>query len=195
MNPKELDKLVEKFYAGETTAEEEAQLKDFLQAGNIPGHLAHVRHYFDVMDSLREEELGNDFETRLFERISEREHKPRVRRLASRFAYAAAAVLLLLAVWKGPGLLQPKPVYGTVDDPVIAFQETKEALNKVSVKMNDGLKPAKKTVTSVEENIQKAGEMKKLNEALNKTKNINKLDKASEFLKSFNKVYVNYGNS
>jgi hypothetical protein len=195
MKPKDIDKLVEKFFAGETTASEEVQLKELVSGGKLPEHLSYMNQYFMVMDDLSADSLDKSFDERLFSTIESKEAKPKTMRLAYRLTSVAAVVLLLISIWFGTDLFQPKEVYGTIDDPVIAFQETKKVLDEVSKKMNKGLVPAKKTVDKVEENVQKVEEVKKIDDALKKTKNINKLEKASEFLKSFNKVYVDYGNS
>jgi hypothetical protein len=161
----------------------------------VPEHLLEIKSYFEVMDSLAEESLDETFDDRLFQEIESKQAKPHIRRWTYRLTSIAAAAILLISLWFGTDLFQPKEVYGTIDDPVLAFQETQKVLDEVSKKMNKGLTPAKKTVEKVEENVKKAGEVNKINKALKKTKNINKLDKTSEFLKSFNKVYVDYGNS
>lgn len=195
MNPKDIDKLVEKFFSGETTEREEAQLRAYVFSNEIPEHLLDLKKYFEAMDGLGAESIDQGFDERLFAKIDDSESKTPIRRFPYRLMSVAATVLILIALWFGSDLFQPKEVYGTIDDPVIAFQETKKALDEVSKKMNKGLTPAKKTVDKVEDNVQKASEVKKINKALEKTKNINKLDKTSDFLKSFNKVYVDYGNS
>lgn len=195
MDPRDIDKLVEKFFSGETTGMEEAQLKAFIRMNEVTENLLEIKHYFDVMDRLGEESLDEAFDDRLFSRIETKEARPQIRRWTYRITSVAAAVLLLISIWFGKDLFQPKQVYGTINDPVIAFQETKKVLDEVSKKMKKGLTPAKETVDKVEENVKKAGEIKKINNALKKTRNINKLEKASEFLRSFNKVYVEYGNS
>lgn len=195
MDPRDIDKLVEKFFSGETTGMEEAQLKAFIRMNEVTENLLEIKHYFDVMDRLGEESLDEAFDDRLFSRIETKEARPQIRRWTYRITSVAAAVFLLISIWFGKDLIQPKQVYGTIDDPVIAFQETKKVLDEVSKKMKKGLTPAKETVDKVEENVKKAGEIKKINNALKKTRNINKLEKVSEFIRSFNKVYVEYGNS
>jgi hypothetical protein len=195
MSPKDIENLVEKFFSGETSEMEEARLRALVKADDLPDHLTDVRLYFEAMDSQQEEMLDNSFEDDLFSIIESRGSKPVKRRWIYRVASVAAAILILISIWFGTDLFDPKPAYGTIDDPVMAFQETKKVLDEVSKKMNKGLKPAKKTVDKVEDNVKKAGEVKKIDNALKKTKEINKLDKASDFLKSFNKVYVDYGNS
>ena len=195
MNPKDINKLTEKFFSGETNEKEEAQLRAYVFSNEIPEQLLNLKKYFEAMDGLGAESIDHGFEERLFAKIDGSDSKTSIRRLPYRLISLAATVLILIALWFGSDLFQPKEVYGTIDDPVMAFQETKKALDEVSKKMNKGLTPAKKTVDKVEDNVQKASEIKKINKALEKTKNINKLDKTSDFLKSFNKVYVDYGNS
>ena len=68
-------------------------------------------------------------------------------------------------------------------------------MDEVSKKMNKGLKPAEKTVKTIDNSVKKVEELKKMNKALENTKSIHKIDKASDLLKSVSKVYISYGES
>lgn len=195
MKQEEMKKLVEKFFAGETTAREESQLKSRLQSKDVPDELKAVRRYFDAMRELEEEKLDASFGEVLMNRITSDEPEPKNKLWIYTLASVAAAIALLLAVWMGTDLLKPKEVYGTVSNPKIAFAETKKILLEVSAKLNDGLAPAKITVNMIEENIIKAGDVGKINEALQKAGTINKLEKANEFLKPLRKNGTKNGNS
>ena len=195
MIPAKLQDLIEKFYAGETTEYEEGQLKAYFDLADLPTDLAREKEYFMAMRSLKSEQLDEEFEKDLFNQINKDKPSGTFRIWGYSLSAVAAAIAVFLMVWFGTDLLNPKEVYGTINDPHIAFNETQKALDEVSKKMNKGLKPVKATVEKVEENVKKTGEVKKIDKALNKARSLHKLDEASELLKSFSKVYVNYGKS
>jgi hypothetical protein len=195
MIPAEIQNLIDKFYAGETTEQEEQQLKSFLDQDDLPQEFASDKVYFLAMQSASVEELDDSFDDKLFAKIEQKQPVKTRKIWNFSLSGAAAAILIFLAVWFGTDLLRPTHVYGTIEDPQVAFAETKKVLDEVSKKLNKGIEPVKKTVDKVETNIKKTSEIKKINESLHKTKSIQKIDEASELLKSFSKVYVNYGKS
>ena len=195
MKPAKLDQLIEKYYAGETSPGEEKELKAYLLSGDIPQAHMELKEQFEIMDLLSNEQLPDDFDSMLMEKISSEKKKSKTFIGSFWVSGIAATILLFIAIWFGADLLQPKAVYGTITDPKLAFNETKKVLDEVSKKMNKGLTPAKKTVDKVEGSVKQAGEIKQINKALKKAKKIDKLEEASDLLKSMNKVYVRIGNS
>lgn len=195
MIPAKLQNLIEKFYAGETTEHEEDQLRAYFDLADSSKNLSAEKEYFMAMTSFKSEKLDDSFDQKLFDKI-ESEKPVKINRIWDySLSGIAATIVIFLVVWFGTDLLKPQEVYGTINDPHLAFMETQKALEEVSVKMKKGIKPAKKTVDKVEENVKKTEDVKKIQKALNKTKSIQKIDEASELLKSFSKVYVNYGKS
>lgn len=195
MIPAKLQGLIDKFYAGETTEQEELKLKTLLEQEDLPQEFYADRAYFLVMQEASEEVLDDSFEDKLFAKFEQNRPAKSKKFWNYTISGVAAAMLIFLAVWFGTDLLRPSQVYGTIEDPHLAFTETKRVLDEVSKKLNKGIQPVKKTVDKLETNINKTDGIKKINESLKKTKSIQKIDEASELLKSFNKVYVNYGKS
>jgi hypothetical protein len=195
MIPAKLQDLIDKFYAGETTEQEELQLKNLLEHKDLPQEFYAEKAYFLAMQKASEQVLDDSFEDKLFTKIEQNQPAKSMKFWNYSISGVAAAILIFLAVWFGTDLLRPTQVYGTIEDPQVAFAETKKVLDEVSKKLNKGIEPVKKTVDKVETNIKKTSEIKKINESLHKTKSIQKIDEASELLKSFSKVYVNYGKS
>ena len=191
MKVQDIKLLIEKFYNGETSRNEEQLLKDYFEQKDIPEQFSDTKEYFNFLQKEAALELDDAFEEKFFK---EAEHKTNNKRIwMYRISGIAATILVFVLVWVGTELFQPKEVYGTISDPAIAFLETQKALDEVSKKMNKGLKPAEKTVKSIDNNAKKIGELKKLNKALENTKSIHKIDKASDLLKSVSKVYISYG--
>jgi len=195
MTPANIEQLIEKYYAGETSEQEETQLRAYFSAKDIPDSQMAAKLYFMALKASADEKLGDDFDSKLMAQLSDEKPASTFRIWTYRISAVAAVILLMLAIWFGADLVQPKSVYGTITDPKLAFAETQKVLDEVSKKMNKGLQPAKKTVEAVEGPVKQVGEIKKINAALQKAKKINKFEEASELLKSISKVQVRLGNS
>ncbi len=192
----EIELLIEKFYNGETSLEEEEMLRDYLNQDTVPEQFIAVKEHFIILKNEKELELDDAFDEKFIQLIEKEETQSNPLKIWTyRLSGVAATILLFVMVWFGTDLLQPREVYGTITDPSLAFLETRKAMDEVSKKLNKGLQPAEKTVKKIDENVKRAGELKKMNQALEKTKGLRKIDQASDLLKSISKVYVSYGDS
>jgi hypothetical protein len=192
----EIEQLIEKFYNGETSLEEEKILKDYMNNDTVPEQFIAVKEHFSFLTNEKELELDDAFDEKILQLAdAEKTQSNSLKIWTYRLSGVAAAILLFVMVWFGTDLLKPKEVYGTISDPSLAFLETRKAMDEVSKKLNKGLHPAEKTVKKIDENVKRAGELKKMNQALEKTKGLRKIDQASDLLKSVSKVYVSYGDS
>ena len=180
----EINALIEKYYQGKSTADEEKSLKLYLK-NNTEVEYDALRSQFQIMDNIfdSEDQLDNSFDEKILKVISpigqSRKKHFHLQRILSG---VAATVLILISIWVVSSLLSPKEVYGTINDPQAAFTETKKALQKVSKNVKKGVAPATKTI-------------KKAESGLDKTKNIKKLNNTGQLLKSMTKVTVRYGKS
>ena len=194
MKQHDIELLIEKFYNGETSKYEEQLLKDYFDQKDIPEQYLDTKEYFNFLQKEAALELDDVFDEKFFKETGLDEHQTNNKRIwMYRISGIAATILVFVLVWVGTELFQPKEVHGTISDPAIAFLETQKAMDEVSKKMNKGLKPAEKTVKTIDNSVKKVGELKKMNKALENTKNIHKIDKASDLLKSVSKVYISYG--
>lgn len=192
----EIELLIEKFYNGETSLEEEEMLRDYLNQETVPEQFIAVKEHFIILKNEKELELDDAFDEKFIQLIKKEETQSNSLKIWTyRLSGVAATILLFVMVWFGTDLLQPREVYGTITDPSLAFLETRKAMDEVSKKLNKGLLPAEKTVKKIDKNVKRAGELRKMNQALEKTKEIRKIDQASDLLKSISKVYVSYGDS
>jgi hypothetical protein len=195
MNPAILKQLIDKYFDGETSLEEEQQLREFFKQEDLSGAYTELKAYFIVSDEFSEETLSAGFDEMLDKKLMAESDSGKRKMTTYWISGIAASLLLFLSIWLGTELFQPKEVYGTITDPKIAFMETKKVLGDVSQKLNEGLKPARKTTGKVKKNIEQAGEITKVNQAFKKSESLNKLDEASDLLKSFSKVTIITGNS
>ena len=98
MDYKYIEQLLERFWQGETTLQEEAILRNFFsqpEAKDIPESLRKFQALFTVE---QEEPLGDDFDARILEMIGEEEPKTKIVTLTSRLMplFKAAAIVAII---------------------------------------------------------------------------------------------------
>ena len=100
MDYKYIEQLLERYWEGETTLQEEAILRAFFSQEDVPANLMKYKSLFDC--GLQKETLGDDFDARILDSIGEEtEPKAKIVTLASRLKplfKAAAIVAILLTI-------------------------------------------------------------------------------------------------
>jgi hypothetical protein len=158
MKEERLRHLLEKYYDGNTSAEEEKELKEFFYSdGIIPGYEAEkdiFSHY------ARPEKIpvpSADFESRIIKAVNDLEIKKRqiiIRKRLIVVLSTAAAILILIGSYFV--LFKKSEPADSYSDPRIAYIETMKILNEVSVKLNRGtmaLHPISKITTAARMSI------------------------------------------
>ena len=106
MDYKYIEQLLERYWACETTLEEEQILHTFFLQENLPAHLEAYKSIFALQNEQAQPKLSADFDTRVLQRIGE-EQKPRETFHAHRITFrqrlrplyqAAGLVALLLTI-------------------------------------------------------------------------------------------------
>ena len=98
MDYKYIEQLLERYWEGETTLQEEAILRAFFMQPDMPDHLRKFQPLFSME---KEEPLGDDFDARILNSIGQKEPKAKIVTLASRLKplfKAAAIVAILLTI-------------------------------------------------------------------------------------------------
>ncbi|MBO4891441.1 MAG: pyruvate ferredoxin oxidoreductase [Prevotella sp.] len=98
MDYKYIEQLLERYWEGETTLQEEAILRAFFSQEDVPANLMKYKSLFGC--GLQEETLGDEFDARILSNIGE-EPKAKVVTLVSRLKplfKAAAIVAILLTI-------------------------------------------------------------------------------------------------
>ncbi len=122
-----LEKILEKYFEGETTISEEKELKVYFTRETVPSHLEKYKDMFQYFSeesnitATRELQLNTNRKT-LFSWIG-----------------VAASVALIAGIFL-TNMPSKSEELGTYEDPEIALQETKKILNMVSLYMNKGKK-------------------------------------------------------
>lgn len=187
MKQRDIDVLIGKYYLGKTSRDEEAFLKDCLKNNQGEEYNA-VHTQLQVMEDIYGKEgiLDKSFDEKILREISTSKHgKTKRRHMQRTLSGVAATILVLVSIWAAGNLFGTKEAYGTINDPIAAFAETKKALQKVSGNVNKGISPATITIKKAESGLNKT----------KKLKNINKLKNTGLLLKSMTKVTVDFGKS
>lgn len=138
MEPKNIEKLLEKYWKGETSSAEEKELKNFFSNEPVPTHLkkeAALFTYYSNESVIKIEDPG--FDQKLINKIQSIK--------ISEFSWlkiAATFLLLFASIFMVYKLSEQAPEEEIADntviyeDPEIAYQETKKALLMISAKLN-----------------------------------------------------------
>lgn len=141
MNPEEIKHLLQKYFDGDTTLEEEISLKNFFRGGDIPEELNVEKEIFrHFILSAEIPEPSADFEEKIFSAIGRDDgntaQSVRRRRLYMTLTGAAAGFLILAASYFFfTGRQEPRDTYS---DPELAYAETMKILIDVSARLNKG---------------------------------------------------------
>ena len=103
MNLHEIEKLLEKYFEGETSLSEEKQLRDFFTSGNVPDRWKDPEKYFSFINAERSQRLGDPgFDEKIMSEIKEDKHSPFLdlhRPWIYWIAGVAASILILVVVF------------------------------------------------------------------------------------------------
>ncbi len=140
MKREELKRLLEKYYDGQTSAEEEERLKKYFSGKDIlPGFEAEKEIFSHYKMSENIPVPSVDFEDRILKGIADLDKKQRTLSLKKRYITiisAAATILLLVGTYFI--FFNREFQEDTYSDPQIAYAETMKILYEVSVKLNKG---------------------------------------------------------
>ncbi|HUX97682.1 MAG TPA: hypothetical protein VMV47_18260 [Bacteroidales bacterium] len=167
MKTQELSALLDKYYKGETSDEEETLLKKVFSEASVPPELESEKEIFNFYVSEGEVPLPSQgFENRIIASIDDlerdKELKHRRRILYSAISSAAALLLLIGSYFF---FIQKSDQVDTFSDPAVAYAETMKILMDVSSRLNKGtskLTPIGKLSGVTEKSIEKITESSSL---------------------------------
>jgi hypothetical protein len=163
MDSNRLQQLLSRYWSGDTTLEEEQQLRDHFQHGEFPEDLRETAAMFRYFGQTKKRTLNDiAFERVILEKVSGRQKAGVLRSLAfNATRIAAGVVVVLAATWfirREIRQTTPQEVVDTYDDPKLAFEETKKALMMISKSFGTAEEQAKKInlFNEAQEEIQKS---------------------------------------
>jgi hypothetical protein len=164
MDYKNINNLLEKYWEGESSLQEEETLRQYFNNGNVAPELEQYQSLFQFFKEEQDVMVSDDFEKRLLLQI-EKEQKvvpAKVRKLSwmtSIRAIAAVGIILMGAVFVFQNLEpEEKDVWAKyeVEDEQAAIEATKAALALLSGKMKKGSKKATKGFSEMKSVTKKA---------------------------------------
>ncbi len=139
MNEEELNRLIEKYYKGNSTEEEEDVLREYFRRSDVPeGYEAEKAIFSFYTESADFVEPSADFEARIIGEIDAAERKTGSNGIKRYLPLMSAAAGLLILVGSYFFFTSKTESSDTYKDPQIAYAETIKILRDVSVKLNRG---------------------------------------------------------
>lgn len=157
MTNQEIKILLDKYFEGETSLEEENLLKAYFQGQGVAPEFLPFQPLFQFFEAEKQASLSHEFDHKLFQKI---QHKPapRIRMITPFLTRVAAAAVLLLGIV----VLFPKQQPQAKADAAIdwnqyepqteeeAIAEATAALELLASKLNGGAKKASKELQKIE---------------------------------------------
>jgi hypothetical protein len=126
-----IEKLVEKYFEGETSIAEEKELKTYFSSTDVAQHLEQYKPVFGYFSQAKQEQF-----TATISLKSKRKQK----RLAWLSVAAAVVVMVCIGFFAYQNSSEPtQENLGVINDPEIAFRETQKALALISRHVNTGI--------------------------------------------------------
>jgi hypothetical protein len=188
MKEEELKKLLERYYNGESTTEEEKSLREYFSLGNIPaGYEAEKVIFSYYTSSSVITEPSDGFEARIMAGIDNSDFKTGTGRFRKNILpYLSIAAGLLILTGSYFFFIHRTEPADTFKDPEIAYAETMKILMAVSSKLNQGthgLKPVGKLNEATNKSFETINNSTKIIEK--NLKNLDYLEKAFEISDRF----------
>lgn len=126
-----IEKLVEKYFEGETSIAEEKELKTYFSSTDVAQHLEQYKPVFGYFSQAKQEQFTVTISLK-----SKRKQK----RLAWLSVAAAVVVMVCIGFFAYQNSSEPtQENLGVINDPEIAFRETQKALALISRHVNTGI--------------------------------------------------------
>jgi hypothetical protein len=186
MNLHEIEKLLEKYFNGETSLEEERELRKFFAGREVPRKWIHLAGFFNYLDEEKEVSLENPaFDARIRESLGE-SGIARLFDLRRPWIYwaagVAASILILVAIF-----VKFDPFSGRIDDtydnPEVAYVQAQKILLFVSDKMSKGTKDLKQ-IDKFNTGLKDVQTMAAFNNGLNDLNHVGDIDKVKQIISS-----------
>ena len=139
MDLKQVEYLLDKYWEGSSTLEEEKLIQDFFAKGELPGHLEVYAELFTANEYAIHPELGKAFDEKLLNEISKDQHSS----IWNVFKMAAIGLILIItsiSVFQVDSK-QQQLAEDTFNTPEAALAETKKVFAMISKGMNKGEQP------------------------------------------------------
>jgi hypothetical protein len=148
MDSKRIEELLNKYWNCETSLEEEQQLKTYFRGQEIPEQLKETAVLFHYFDEHKKKDLTDStFDHQILAKVKTPPQGKVVKIFYNSMRIAAGIAVLVVATFLVRNEIRtnnPAPVEDTFDDPKLAFEETKKALQMISKSFGSAKDQAKK---------------------------------------------------
>ena len=140
MNTREIKIILEKYYRGETSDDEEIALKNYFDMGNVPDEMKEEQQIFSYYTaSGKIPDASDGFERKIIKAVEDLDgHKGILKHRKELIAVASIAAGMLLLIGSYLFLQNGSRSGDTFSDPQLAYAETIKILYDVSTRMNKG---------------------------------------------------------
>jgi hypothetical protein len=184
MNLHEIEKLLDKYFEGETTRSEEEKLREFFASGNVPEQWRKLEAYFSFIDQEKDLRIDDPgFDEKVMARVKESKlsmitdlHRPWIYWMAG----IAASVLILVAVFVKFDPFSNR-IKDTYNDPQVAYMEAKKILLFVSSKFNQGTRNLE-PVSAMETGLKELKPVAVYDKAVNNVERLNQIEKVEKMI-------------
>lgn len=181
MELKKIKEILQRYFEGKSTEQEEQLLYDYFKANSIAPELEKYRYFFTGIDTLSSMQRDEMLEEEIMDHILENEHKEKThyRWLWQTVSGIAAALVIALLAMNFFGTnRQWKDTYSNPDEAYAEASKTLQyvagyyqkgisALEPVKV-INTASKPLDKSLNTLEKGFQEIQHLEKMNEKLRK---------------------------
>lgn len=181
MNFQEIEKLLNKYFEGETSIIEENQLKEYFNKDFLPLHLKPFKEHFQYFSDAKKEKITDtDFDQMIINEIGERKLfsiDGKKKYLTYTLIGIAASIIIIFGFFfKSPldNLDDNNFAFAnTFTNPEKAFIETQKVLKYISEKFNSGVEPLN-NISKFGEGVQNLSKMSSFNDGMNEMIRISK---------------------
>ncbi len=169
MKKEELERLLQKYYSGESTVEEERALSVFFNSDNVPdGYETEKAIFSYYISSIQVPEPSTDLEQRIISGIDEAQKKSgKFKRYILPSLSVAAGIMILAGTWFF--FSRQNDLQDTFTDPQIAYAETMKILLGVSNQMNKAERALQPVSVMTELPLKSLENLSSIHEVINNT--------------------------
>lgn len=186
----EIRKMLDRFYLGETTLEEEKKLYDYFSSHTVPEEFIPDKELFlSIGTGDQTVVVPDDLNQKIIDSIDQVERKVTRTRRISVFSLSglAAGLLVMIAVYlfyirtEKPLLLVSNEMADTYENPLDAYEEAKRTMAYVSAKLNNGTNELDHVKQRVSKTSDPLKSLSKINKGSKELSLLGQLSRAREF--------------
>ena len=176
MNFRRIENLLERYFDGNTSLEEEKILKEFFQGDDIPQHLVSLKESFNYFSQENtKDELDDSFDQKILSKINHFDisnKRQERRRTLYYISGVAASLLIIISIFTNFNPFTNR-LSETLENPEAAYLETRKALLFVSGALNRGVKPVE-NIAKFEDGIEQLSKVRSLRTGMEEVEKISK---------------------